>query len=164
MDTNLINTLNTLNAHTFEPSVMISDEEAAVLRQKAQLLGAALRYAYYHAPSVEFQAKWNNGTGYFDGAVPELFDAPIVKCTDPQGRRMVFVNDGTSSIVIFDRYAPKVDEISTQFAVNYGKLRGPNHKRFLSCAGTSAADFADVESERYKWVIRQIAQMPRAVA
>lgn len=65
------------------------------------------------------------------------------------------VNDGKTSIIIFDRYSPEAGTT----CVNYGKWRGPKTQRWLSCSGSSAADFADIEQRRFDDVIRKIKRM-----
>lgn len=67
---------------------------------------------------IDFNPKWENGTGYMDGVCvdPDLHDGLIEKqpvvATDPSGRRMVIFIDTDSNkpTAVFERYAdPKND-------------------------------------------------------
>lgn len=91
---------------------------------RRSMIGAALRHAFFYAPAVPFQQEWHNGTGYLDAATKTTFDAPVVKTTDQYGRRVVIINNGDSSIVLFDRYQPSETGISKHFAANWiGSVR-----------------------------------------
>jgi hypothetical protein len=60
---------------------------------------------------VEFNAEWNNGTGYFDALVNEAFPdmkvGTIAKTVTPVGndRRILIVKTCFGNVVIFDRYS-----------------------------------------------------------
>ena len=60
---------------------------------------------------IPFNASFNNGTDYYNGAVEGL-DAPVLavgefaKCVSPMpnNRRMIFVGTPVGSVVVFERY------------------------------------------------------------
>ena len=59
--------------------------------------------------TVEYDSNWENGTGYFDGAVkaefPELKSGDRWKTTDPNGRKIVGVKTPFGNVVVFERYS-----------------------------------------------------------
>ena len=60
--------------------------------------------------TIPFNEKWNNGTGYFDGAfkgeyAPVVEPGQLVKSIDPDGRRIIIVGTRLGNIVVFDRYS-----------------------------------------------------------
>lgn len=73
--------------------------------------------------TVEYNPKWENGTGYFNHLVTnkdlatELDIGQMAKCTDPNGRKMIIMQTSLGLLVIFARH---VDE-KTSFRVNADK-------------------------------------------
>ena len=73
--------------------------------------------------TVEYNAKWENGTGYFNHLVTNtdlqtsLSIGDVVKCVDPQGRKMIIMLTSLGLLVVFARH---VDE-KTSFRVNADK-------------------------------------------
>lgn len=70
---------------------------------------------------IEYNPDWNNGTGYFNGAVnaelPELEIGEVGRCKAPapNNRRILIVKTQFGNVVVFERYTPKED----------GALNGP---------------------------------------
>ena len=59
---------------------------------------------------VEYNPKWENGTGYLDHAVkgdhaPELLCGEMAKSVSTKGRRIVLIGTRFGNIVLFDRYS-----------------------------------------------------------
>ena len=57
---------------------------------------------------LEFDPKWNNGTGYFDHAVSmvRLNPGEVARSYDEKSkRRLIFVGTRFGTIVVFDRYS-----------------------------------------------------------
>lgn len=59
--------------------------------------------------AIEYNEKWENGTGYLDHAVkgpaaPILTAGQVVKSTTLQGRKILFVGTAFGNCVIFKRY------------------------------------------------------------
>lgn len=55
---------------------------------------------------VVYDPQWENGTGYFDGAVKARLGiraGEVAKATDPKGRRIVLVGTPFGNAVVFDR-------------------------------------------------------------
>jgi hypothetical protein len=73
--------------------------------------------------TVEYNAKWENGTGYFNHLVTNkdlqtsLNIGEMAKCTDPHGRKMIIMQTSLGLLVVFARH---VDE-KTSFRVNADK-------------------------------------------
>lgn len=68
--------------------------------------------AAFESITVElpFDAKWSNGTGYFDGAVDlPLEPGKLAKSRDPYGRRLIFVGTRFGVVVVFDRFSKQDD-------------------------------------------------------
>ena len=55
---------------------------------------------------VDFDSGWENGTGYFNGAVSsvKLATGEMAKSQDPKGRKIVFIGTRYGTIVVFQRY------------------------------------------------------------
>lgn len=57
--------------------------------------------------TIEFNAQWTNGTGYFDGAVDMVTLEPCQRakavCALSQ-RRIIFVGTDLGTVVVFERY------------------------------------------------------------
>ncbi len=64
--------------------------------------------------AVDFNAAWNNGTDYFNGAV-DGDDAPVVaagamvKSTSLKGRKILIIGTRFGNVVIFQRYSDRDD-------------------------------------------------------
>lgn len=73
--------------------------------------------------TVEYNAKWENGTGYFNHLVTNkdlqtsLNIGELAKCTDPHGRKMIIMQTSLGLLVIFARH---VDD-KTSYRVNADK-------------------------------------------
>ena len=64
---------------------------------------------------VEYDAAWENGTGYLDHAVsgeyaPILPDGMIAKTVDPAGRKILIVPTRLGNVVLFERYTNKGED------------------------------------------------------
>lgn len=60
---------------------------------------------------LEFNAEWNNGTGYYNDACKGsdrvvLAPGAMAKCTSPMpnNRKMIFVGTPVGTVVVFERY------------------------------------------------------------
>lgn len=67
------------------------------------------------ATEVEYDAAWENGTGYLDHAVsgehaPILPDGMIAKTVDPAGRKILIVPTRLGNVVLFERYTNKGED------------------------------------------------------
>lgn len=66
-------------------------------------------------PELEYQSKWANGTGYFDGASKDESIKTAGRAVDPHGRRIVIIplhkqgGDRFKNVVIFQRYSDSQD-------------------------------------------------------
>lgn len=61
------------------------------------------------ANTIEYKHEWENGTGYFDGAVYSVALNPgeRAKALTPWKRRIVFVGTRYGTCVFFERYMPE---------------------------------------------------------
>ena len=69
----------------------------------------AFHAAIDNADTIEYSAKWENGTGYFDFAIkgayiPKLAHGQVVQSVAPAGRRIGIIGTTYGNVVIFDRY------------------------------------------------------------
>lgn len=66
---------------------------------------------------IAYDLEWNNGTGYFDGAVkavlPELEIGEVGRCKTPapNNRRILIVKTQFGNVVVFERFTPKEDGV-----------------------------------------------------
>jgi hypothetical protein len=73
--------------------------------------------------TLEYNAKWENGTGYFNNLVTDkdlqgsLDIGALAKCTDPNGRKMIIMQTGLGLLVLFARH----NDENTSFRVNADK-------------------------------------------
>lgn len=70
--------------------------------------------------TLEYNAKWENGTGYFNHLVSDkdlqstLEIGSLAKCVDPHGRKMIIMQTGLGLLVLFARH----NDENTSFRVN----------------------------------------------
>lgn len=73
--------------------------------------------------TLEYNAKWENGTGYFNNLVTDkdlqstLDIGALAKCVDPHGRKMIIMQTGLGLLVLFARH----NDDNTSFRVNADK-------------------------------------------
>lgn len=73
--------------------------------------------------TLEYNAKWENGTGYFNNLVTDkdlqstLDIGALAKCVDPHGRKMIIMQTGLGLLVLFARH----NDENTSFRVNADK-------------------------------------------
>jgi hypothetical protein len=73
--------------------------------------------------TLEYNAKWENGTGYFNNLVTDkdlqstLEIGALARCTDAHGRKMIIMQTGLGLLVIFARH----NDENTSFRVNADK-------------------------------------------
>lgn len=77
---------------------------------------------------VQYDPKWANGTGYFNGMADlplSFFKERAMTCVDVHGRRMIIMkSDIRGHIVLFERYAPNSVTHNTVCAQTFGcKIR-----------------------------------------
>lgn len=80
------------------------------------LVGQSFNVAYDNVPEITFNPKWNNGTGYFDGAV-DYDDAPVLAVgevvrsvtPEPNNRKILIVGTPVGNVVAFQRYTNRND-------------------------------------------------------
>ena len=62
------------------------------------------------AKVIPFDPKWNNGTGYLDGAVAEPVESGKIKVAETSNaRRVVLIGTEIGTIVMFERFSAKED-------------------------------------------------------
>lgn len=83
-----------------------------------ELLGAkaALNKELEGVPSIPFNPKWANGTGYLNFAVdgdyaPKLNNGQIVKTIDDHGRLIGIVGTPLGNVVCFERFSDKANNV-----------------------------------------------------
>ena len=81
---------------------------------------------------IEFNPKWSNGTGYFDGAVsgkhaPVLEPGTIVQFVtpEPNKRRGLIISTIFGNVVVFERYPNGEDGIVAAVMPTISKAKGP---------------------------------------
>jgi hypothetical protein len=88
--------------------------EAEVKAEPKPKSDAAIRFnvAYESAEKIDFNANWNNGTGYYDHAVdgehaPKLALGQVVATKSPakNNRRIILVGTPFGNAVMFERYS-----------------------------------------------------------
>lgn len=58
--------------------------------------------------SVSFEPKWNNGTGYLDGAVSaEIRPGTTATTTTDNNRRVILIGTDIGTVAVFERYSAK---------------------------------------------------------
>lgn len=74
-------------------------------------------------PKVEFNAEWANSTGYFDGAVDEVFDGDgLYHFVDDHDRIGLIIPTAVGNLILFQRYRAGKEGIVTYNSSN--ALRG----------------------------------------
>lgn len=73
--------------------------------------------------TIAFEREWENGTGYFDGAVSavELAPGQRAKSVAGDGRRLIFVGTRLGTVVAFERYSPIGEERCNVIVTNTPK-------------------------------------------
>lgn len=65
--------------------------------------------------SIPFNKDWNNGTGYYDGAVHDVKLEPGEEAKSispmPNNRRIIFIGTQLGTIVLFERYTNGADGV-----------------------------------------------------
>lgn len=54
--------------------------------------------------TIEFNAKWANGTGYYDNAVRDLQITEICKTVDNANRKIIVIPTAIGNVVVFERF------------------------------------------------------------
>jgi len=102
-------------------SNLFGSKKAEDKPEPAPKSAAAERFneAYEAAEKIEFNAEWNNGTGYFDHAVkgkhaPKLAIGQIAACKTPakNNRRLILVGTIYGNAVMFERYTDDTNIIA----------------------------------------------------
>lgn len=70
--------------------------------------------AFLKARQIEFNPKWSNGTGYFNGAehgedAPVVGNGKTVGAVTPGGRRILIIGTRLGNAVVFQRYDNRDD-------------------------------------------------------
>lgn len=70
--------------------------------------------AFNKAKPIEFNPKWSNGTGYFNGAeygedAPVVGNGKTVSAVTPGGRRILIIGTRLGNAVVFQRYDNRQD-------------------------------------------------------
>lgn len=79
---------------------------------------------------IPYNAKWENGTGYFDNAVygkdaPVISAGELVKSISTGGRKIILIGTRFGNIVLFERYTdPESDVVVTNQPQEIEKLFG----------------------------------------
>lgn len=73
--------------------------------------------------TIEYNTKWENGTGYLDFAVygdnaPVVESGSVVKTTDPMGRRIIITGTLLGNVVMFERDKPRDGVLSKRIVCN----------------------------------------------
>ena len=115
-------------AHTDPTGVGEPTDDDKVRHEKFSKLYENL---YGNVPSLPFDLKWNNGTGYLNGltedrdTVPQGFSTSIDAITH---RRMVIHRNDHNIVVVFERYRQGAGGI----VVANGQLPKPEHSDILN--------------------------------
>lgn len=75
------------------------------------------------ADELTFQESWNNGTGYFDGAVRADLGLEPGQMTsswtgEVNNRRLLIVGTRFGNVVVFERYTAKGEDRCDKFCIN----------------------------------------------
>lgn len=136
---------------------------------------AALAYATKEVP---FDAKWRNGTGYYDSAVHmvQLEPGEFAKSQDeaPNGRRILFIGTNVGTVVLFERYTPFIGQpevivfnmprVVSRLMMDHGALSFANMSWLTGCNdfGSSYGFESDNIGNRLRGLKNELNREPAA--